>query len=98
MNSWKNTTSVVLGGLSLLLTVTLIGLGVSNQYLQKSLQEELQKNQPTINQGQLSQQFGTAIIRDMAAASVNNSKMKDVLAKHGITVNFTPNSNTNSGR
>ena len=91
MNSWKNTTSVVLGGLSLLLTVTLIGLGISNQYLQKNLQEEAQKNQATISQGQLSQQFGQAIIRDMAAASVNNSKMRDVLSKNGITVSQNPN-------
>ncbi len=91
MNSWKHTAAVVLGGLTLLLTVTLIGLGVSNQYLQRSLQEEAQKSQATINQGQLSQQFGQAIIRDMANASINNPRMKDVLAKHGITVNQTPN-------
>ncbi len=91
MNNWQNTTSVVLGVLALFLTLTLVGIGVSNQYMQKNLQEQAQKEQPSINQGQLSQQLGTAIIKDMAASSVNNQRMKDLLAKHGITVNVNQN-------
>jgi hypothetical protein len=46
-----------------------------------------QAQQQEIEAGnQISQQIGPNLLRDMAAASVKNEKMKALLAKHGYNV------------
>jgi hypothetical protein len=89
MYKWQYFVSLALSAVALLLTITLIVTGKTNQ----DIQQELQKQQTEINKGQVSQQIGTALLRDMAVASVNNSKIKDLLAKHGFTVNQNPKAN-----
>ena len=50
-------------------------------------QQMLQDQQREIDAGnQISQQIGPNLLRDMAAASVKNEKMKALLAKHGYNV------------
>jgi NADH:ubiquinone oxidoreductase subunit 6 (subunit J) len=82
MQKWQYNVSLALSVVVLLLTITLIVTGKTNQ----DIQQQLQKQQLEINKGQVSQQIGTALLKDMAVASVNNSKIKDLLAKHGFTV------------
>lgn len=78
--------TVALAAVSLLLSIAVVALGQSNQ----QLQTELQKQQEEINRGNVSQQVGTNLLRDMASASVKNDKMKEALAKNGYNVNVTP--------
>lgn len=89
MHKWQYYVSLALSAVALLLTITLIVTGKTNQ----DIQQELQKQQLEINKGQVSQQIGTALLRDMAVASVSNSKIKDLLAKHGFTVSQNPKPN-----
>lgn len=89
MKPWQFYTSTAVAGLALLLTIALLVITTSNRTLERGLQEQ----QVNINRGQMSQQVGTAVVKDLAVASVANSKIKDLLAKHGITVN----QNTNGG-
>jgi NADH:ubiquinone oxidoreductase subunit 6 (subunit J) len=89
MQKWQYYVSLALSALALLLTIVLIVTGKTNQTIQK----ELQAQQVEINRGQVSQQIGTALLRDMAVASVSNNKLKDLLAKHGFTVSQNPKSN-----
>jgi|GEM_PF-1232924 len=50
-------------------------------------QQTLQAQQEQINAGnQISQQVGPALLRDMAAASIKNDKIKKILTTHGYTV------------
>lgn len=50
-------------------------------------QQMLQAQQEEINAGnQISQQIGPNLLRDMAASSVKNVKMKELLAKHGYNI------------
>jgi cell division protein YceG involved in septum cleavage len=86
MQKWQYYVSLALSAVALLLTITLIVTGKTNQ----DIQQELQKQQFEINKGQVSQQIGTALLRDMAVASVDNAKIKDLLAKNGFTVSPNP--------
>ncbi|MDZ4789311.1 MAG: hypothetical protein SH807_10255 [Blastochloris sp.] len=86
MQKWQQVTLLILSGLVLFLTLALVVIGILNQ----KTSQELQAQQLEINRGQLSQQVGTAIVRDMAAASVNNSRIKDLLTKYGFTVTQNP--------
>ena len=86
--------STAASGLSLILSIVIFTVGNSNQGLQMEVQkqqQELQKQQDQINTGnQISQQVGPALLRDMAASSVKNEKMKALLAKHGYNVEYKP--------
>ena len=82
--------AVAISALCFLLSITVILLGNSNQKLQNALQKQqtqLQSQQEEINRGNAGQQVGSNILRDMATVSVDDKAMKDVLAKHGYTVN-----------
>lgn len=85
MKSWEFQTTLGLSLLALALTITVIIAGQGN----RDLQEELTKQQLEISQAVRLQQTGQAIVRDLASASLNNDKIKDLLSKHGISV--TPN-------
>ncbi len=83
--------STALAGLCLILSIWIIAAGSANQRLQTELtqqQQKLQAQQEQINAGNvISQQVGPNILRDMAMVSVEDQAMKDLLAKHGYTVN-----------
>jgi signal transduction histidine kinase len=83
MKPWQFYLSITLAGLTLLLTIALLVITTSNRTLERGLQDQ----QVNINRGQMSQQVGTAVVKDLAQLSISNSKIKDLLAKHGITVN-----------
>jgi hypothetical protein len=85
MKSWEFQTTLGLSLLAFALTITVIIAGQGN----RDLQEELTKQQLEISKAVRLQQTGQAIVRDLASASLNNDKIKDLLSKHGISV--TPN-------
>ena len=83
MNRWQYFTSLGLGVICLFSAIYLVVLGRMNQ----ALQAEVQQQQASINRGSMSQQVGQNVLKDLAELSVNDSEIKDLLAKHGFTVN-----------
>jgi hypothetical protein len=81
-------TAVILSLIPLILVINLIFMGQKNQ----ALTTELQGQQEQINKGQMVQQVGINMLKDIAAASVKDDKLKDLLAKNGysVTVNASP--------
>jgi hypothetical protein len=75
-----------LGALCLILTIASIVLGKTNN----SLLQTQQQQQEEINKGNMSIQYAQNIVRDMAQASLQNTQIRDVLTKNGITVNAAP--------
>jgi hypothetical protein len=91
--------AIALTAICLLLSVAVIVLGRGGQAAQMHLQQrqseiqvELQQRQLEVNKGSMSNQVGTSILQDMAASSVTNPKMKEVLAKNGYNVTVNPES------
>jgi Na+-transporting NADH:ubiquinone oxidoreductase subunit NqrC len=80
--------AVVLSLVPLVLVITLIFMGQKNQ----TLQAQLQTQQEAINQGSMSQQIGTNLLKEIAQASVKDDKLKDVLTRAGfsVSVNASP--------
>jgi len=89
--------ATVTSALSLVLTTTVLIVGYGNQRLQTEIrgqqkdlqtrQQELQKQQELINTAiQIQQKIGPALLQDMGAVSFKNNAMKELLAKHGYTV------------
>jgi hypothetical protein len=80
--------STTLAVLCLICSLALVIIASANRSIERGLADQ----QMVINRGQVSQQIGTALVRDLAGSSVGNSKIKDLLAKHGInvTVNNAP--------
>jgi len=59
----------------------------SQQRVLQGQQQKLQTQQEQINAGNtISQQVGPALLRDMAVVSTKNDKMKELLARHGYSV------------
>ncbi len=82
MKSWQFQLNTALGGLSLILVIVVVILSQNN----RGIQNELQQQQQVIQQGQLTQQVGTAIVRDMAQLSLRNQRVKELLARHGYNI------------
>ena len=80
-------TSVAASALSLVLSVVLFAVGLSNQGLQTEVQkkqDELRKQQAEIEKGaQIARNVGPNLLQDMAKASVKNEKMRELLKKNG---------------
>lgn len=76
--------------LTLLLVLALIVLSLSN----RSLQRQLQAQQIQINNGRVTQQVATTVIREMAQTGVNSKdqELLNLLRKHGFDVKATSNS------
>jgi predicted Holliday junction resolvase-like endonuclease len=74
--------TVVLSLLPLILVVNLIIMGQKNQ----TLQAQLQAQQEEINKGSATQQVGVNLLKEIAAASVKDEALKDVLTKSGYSV------------
>src|SRR2546425_1601069 len=83
-----------LSALSLVLGLWVMFISSSNRSLQRSYNETLelekQKKTPEVQKGAQSQQIGVNIIKDMGGVALQNTKMKDVLKKHGIDVRANP--------
>lgn len=77
--------AVILSLIPLILTINLIFMGQKNQ----SLQTQLEAQQEQINKGSRIQQVGMSVLKDIAAASVKDDKLKDVLAKNGYSVSVS---------
>jgi signal transduction histidine kinase len=78
--------TVGIGAVCLILAIVGIWLSRSNQGLQNQLQDQ----QNEINRGNLTQQIGTNILRDMGSVALKNDKMKELLGKHGFNVTVNP--------
>ena len=80
--------AVILSVIPLILVINLIVMGQKNQ----TLQAQMQAQQEQINKGSMIQQIGVNILKEIAAASVKDDKLKDVLTKNGysVTVNASP--------
>lgn len=83
MKPWQFYVCTSMAGLTVVMTIALLVISTSNRTIERGLQEQ----QVNINRGQMSQQVGTALVKDLAVASVSNAKIKELLSKHGITVN-----------
>jgi len=79
-----------LGTLCLILTITTIVLGKTNNALMLTQQRQ----QEEINKGNMSVQIGQNILRDLAEASLHNPQIKELLAKNGYSVNVNPPAGT----
>lgn len=92
MKQIEVTITSALAGVSILLVIALFTLSKANQ--EDSL--ILQSQQNTINQARLAGQAGQSIIRDLAALSVQNEKIRILLANNGynVTRNATPPAQT----
>ena len=75
-----------LAGLSILLVIALFTLNQANQGITRGIQAQ----QNVINQGRVGEQVGQAVLRDMAALSVQNQKIKQLLANNGFNVTRNP--------
>ena len=89
--------SIGASSVCLILSIVVFAIGLSNQSLQDEVQKQqeaiqaqqqtLQAQQVEIDAGiQINQKVGPELLRDMAASSVKNDKMKQLLAKHGYNV------------
>jgi hypothetical protein len=78
--------SVILALVPLVLVINLISIGQQNQ----NLQAQLQSQQEMINKGSMAQQIGVNILKDVAAASVRDPNLKEVLSKNGYSVTVNP--------
>lgn len=96
--------TLALASICLVLSIAVIWQGQSSISLNASVQSRIaeiqsqaQQRQLEINRGAQSQQIGTNILRDIAAAtynangSVKNEKLKDLLTRNGISVTVNQN-------
>jgi len=84
--------AAILSLVPLILVINLIFTGQKNQ----SLQAQLQAQQEAINKGSMSQQIGVNLLKEIAAASVKDEKLKEVLTKSGYSVSVTPSAPSTS--
>jgi hypothetical protein len=80
-----------LGLAALLLTLGLIALSFTN----RGLQREIQAQQVQINNGRVTQQVATNVIRELAQISVKDSEILNLLKKHGFDVKVNANTSNN---
>jgi predicted Holliday junction resolvase-like endonuclease len=87
-----------LGVLALVLVVALVVLSLVNRNLQRSVQLQ----QVQINNGRVTQQVATNVIKDLAQMSLRDSEISTLLKKHGFEIKQNSSSsnssnNSNSG-
>jgi len=84
-----------LGVLALVLVVALVVLSLVNRNLQRSVQLQ----QVQINNGRVTQQVATNVIKDLAQVSLRDSEISALLKKHGFEIkqNTSGSNNSNSG-
>lgn len=70
------------------LCLSLVSIVFAHQ--NRRLQKAVQAQQAIINKGALSQQIGTNLLREMAAAAQTDEKMRQLLAASGYNPSGTP--------
>lgn len=89
MKSWQYTVSLILGVVSLVLSVSIVGISRSNMAMQDSIQLRQQRLNGSVLAPQ-AQQIANNVLQDMAATASKNEKMRTLLAKHGYNVPAAP--------
>lgn len=78
--------AITLAILSLIFSVVLVFFSKSTEPLQLQVRDR----QLEVNRGTMIQEMGTDILKDIAAASVNDEDLKALLARNGYAVTFKP--------
>ncbi len=86
MKRWQFVLLMVIGVACLCLSLVSIVFAHQN----RKLQEAVQAQQAIINKGALSQQIGTNLLREMAAAAQTDEKMRQLLQDSGYNPLATP--------
>lgn len=83
MKSWQFIIALVVGFVCAGLSAFGIITGINNQ----NLQGQLQQQQLEISRGNLSQQVGTNLVREIASQSSTDPALKDLLTRNGFVFN-----------
>jgi hypothetical protein len=83
MKSWQFIIALIVGFVCAGLSAFGIITGLSNQ----NLQGQLQQQQLEISRGNLSQQVGTNLVREIATQSATDPALKDLLTRNGFVLN-----------
>ena len=80
MKRWQFVLLMIVAATCLFLSLVTIVFARQN----RKLQEAIQGQQTIINKGSLSQQIGTNLVREMAAAAQTDEKMQQLLRENGF--------------
>jgi len=83
MKMWQFIIALVVGLACLGLSAFGIYTGINNQ----DLQGQLQQQQLEISRGNLSQQVGTNLVREIATKASTDAALKDLLTRNGFVLN-----------
>ena len=86
MKRWQFSVLLTLGILCVCLSLVTIVFARENRRLQESVQAQ----QVIINKGNLSQQLGTNLVREMATVAQTDEKMKTLLQDNGFNLPSGP--------
>jgi cell division protein YceG involved in septum cleavage len=86
MTRWHFVLLVTIGVVCLCLSLVTIVFARQN----RKLQEAVQAQQAIINKGAVSQQIGTNLLREMAAAAQTDEKIRQLLEASGYNPSATP--------
>ncbi len=88
MKRWQFALLMIIAVACVCLTLVSVVFARQNQ----KLQADVQAQQVIINKGALSQQIGTNLLREMAAAAQSDAKMKQLLQDNGynLSASSTP--------
>jgi hypothetical protein len=83
MKMWQFVIALVLGFTCAGLSAFGIMTGLTNQ----GLQAQLQQQQLEISRGNLTQQVGTNLVREIASKASSDAALKDLLTRNGFVLN-----------
>ena len=86
MKRWQAAVVWALGAICLALAVTTVLLARSNLQLEAQIQWQRAELERSIL-GPQKQQIGNSVLQDMVQAAVRNPALRDLLARHGYTLN-----------
>ena len=86
MKRWQFVLLMTIGVACLCLSLVTIVFARQN----RKLQEAVQAQQAIINKGAVSQQIGTNLLREMAAAAQTDEKMRELLEASGYNSSVMP--------
>lgn len=83
MKMWQFVIALILG----LACAGLSAFGIITGMTNQNLQGQLQQQQLEISRGNLSQQVGTNLVREIATKSATDPALKDLLTRNGFVLN-----------
>ena len=86
MKRWQFVLLMMVAAACLFLSLVTIVFARQN----RKLQEAIQGQQTIVNKGTLSQQIGTNLVREMAAAAQTDEKMRQLLQENGFNLSPAP--------